>query len=60
MLYNDPLEISFEEWLKLLADSEVSKEPYTEILKIVYESNYSGICAFDIAAKLKVARPFNM
>jgi 5-methylcytosine-specific restriction enzyme A len=42
----------------LLADSEVTKEPYTEILTIVYESKYTGICSSDIAAKLKADKPF--
>lgn len=55
MFYNDPLEVSAEEWVELLTDSEVTTEPDLRVLRLVYESKNHEIRASEIASKLNIS-----
>ena len=54
-LYNDPVEISADIWAELLTDSEVTREPDLEVLKLVYKSRSHEMHAAEIALKLNLS-----
>jgi len=54
MLYNYPLDISTELWIKLLEDPEVTYEKDKEVLSLVYQSKNHEMRASDIASMIKV------
>lgn len=41
MFYNEPLEISFEKWIEILNDQNITREEDIKVLKLIFESpNY--------------------
>ena len=40
MFYNEPIDLTAEEWIQLLKDKEVTKESDFNVLKMIYESEH--------------------
>jgi len=54
MFYNDPIELSADDWADLLSDSNVTKEFDFYVLKLVYESTNHEMRGSEIALKLNL------
>lgn len=54
MFYNEPIDLTAEEWIQLLKDKEVTKESDFKVLKMIYESEHHEMRAAEIAARLQL------
>lgn len=55
MFYNDPVDISVDEWKKILADKKVTTDSVLRILKLLYESENHEMSASGIASRLNAS-----
>lgn len=55
MIYNDPVDISVDEWKSILADKKIITDSLFRILTVIYESENHEIRASEIALNLNIS-----
>lgn len=53
MFYNDPLEISIDQWERILTDKEITFDSDLDVLKLIYEGKNHEASSSEIAARLR-------